>query len=68
MLKVIRESRRRIRLQKRDIRGVPNYSLTAPRELVEKALKWGAGTELDVVAIEVEIKGKKVRGIFYYKP
>jgi len=68
MLKVIRKSRRLVRLQKRDIRGIPNYSLTAPKQLVEEDLKWKAGTELNVATIEVEIDGKKVRGIFYYKP
>lgn len=68
MLKVIHKSERRVRLQKRDIRGIPNYSLTAPRKLVEEVLKWEAGTELSVAAVEFKVNDKVVKGILYYKP
>ena len=59
---------RSVRLQERDIRGITNYSVTVPRKYVEE-LKWKPKEELKPVILEVEIEpGRKVKGVFFYKP
>lgn len=59
---------RTVRLQVRDIRGIENYSVTVPRKFIE-VLKWKPKEELKPLLIEVELKpGRKVKGVFFYKP
>ena len=64
---IVERAKKRVRLQKRDIRGIPNYSVTVPKSFVDK-LGWSPGDELEPLLIEIELEGRRVIGILYYKP
>ncbi len=66
--KIIRESERAVRLQKRDIRGIPNYSITIPRKFIDEVLKWDPKTELKAAIVEAEIGNKVIKGVLFYRP
>jgi len=68
IINVIERSKRTVRLQKRDIRGIENYSITVPRSFVIKHLKWEPKKdEIQPIIAEIEINGKTVKALVYYK-
>jgi len=63
------EQYRAVRVQVRKTRreGYYTYSVTIPKEFAEE-LGIAKGTVLYVKIAELTVKGKKVRGVFYFKP